>query len=57
MEGDVIVLQDLFLFEQTGIDATGRVLGHHKATGLRPSFINRLQKEGVQLASKLFQVT
>lgn len=56
MEGDVIVLQDLFLFEQTGIDSSGRVLGKHKATGLRPKFIDRLHKEGVKLTSEIFKV-
>ncbi|MDO8589090.1 MAG: CpaF family protein [Armatimonadota bacterium] len=56
MEGDVIVLQDLFLFEQTGVDASGRVLGKHKATGLRPKFVTRLQKEGVKLTSEIFKV-
>jgi pilus assembly protein CpaF len=56
MEGDVIVLQDLFLFEQTGIDASGRVVGKHKATGLRPKFINRLHQEGVKLTSDIFKV-
>jgi pilus assembly protein CpaF len=54
MEGDVIVLQDLFLFEQTGLDASGRVLGVHKPTGLRPKFVDRLLKEGVKLTSELF---
>ena len=56
MEGDVIILQDLFLFEQTGVDASGRVLGRHKSTGLRPIFVDRLHKEGVELASDIFQV-
>ena len=56
MEGDVIVLQDLFLFEQTGIDSSGRVLGKHKATGLRPKFVDRLHREGVKLTSDIFKV-
>ncbi|MDO8683069.1 MAG: CpaF family protein [Armatimonadota bacterium] len=56
MEGDVIVLQDLFLFEQTGIDASGRVLGKHKATGLRPKFVSKLKKEGVELTTDIFKV-
>ena len=38
MEGDVVTLQDLFVFEIIGEDATGRVVGRHRFTGLRPSF-------------------
>jgi pilus assembly protein CpaF len=57
MEGDVIVLQDLFLFEQTGIDSSGRVLGKHKSTGLRPKFIDKLHRDGVKLTSDIFNVS
>lgn len=56
MEGDVIILQDLFLFQQSGVDAAGKVLGKHKATGLRPKFVDRLDKEGVKLTSDLFKI-
>lgn len=54
MEGDVIVLQDLFLFEQLGVDARGRVRGQFRATGIQPRFVSRLEAEGIELPSDLF---
>lgn len=45
-EGDVISLQDIFTFEQTGMDANGKVLGYHTATGNIPYFIDELRKTG-----------
>ncbi len=42
MEGDVITLQDLYIFRQQGVDGEGRVVGEHVATGLRPLFLDRL---------------
>ena len=38
MEGDVVTLQDLFVYEIQGEDASGRIVGRHKFTGLRPAF-------------------
>src|SRR5262247_1237189 len=49
MEEDVVTTQDIFLFEQQGIDADGRVLGFHRATGVRPHFTDRLDRAGIQL--------
>ena len=54
MEQDQIVMQDLFLFKQDGIDETGRAFGHFEATGVRPSFMSRLESAGVKLPSNLF---
>ncbi|MGB9802890.1 MAG: CpaF family protein [Desulfofundulus sp.] len=54
MEGDVIVLQDLFLFEQTGVDDSGRILGRFRPTGIRPKFIDRLEVRGIQLPPGIF---
>jgi pilus assembly protein CpaF len=55
MEGDVIVLQDLYLFDYAmGIDADGRFLGHLKTTGIRPGFSERLANYGIQLDPALF---
>lgn len=54
MEGDVIVLQDIFLFEQTGIDKQGKVQGHFRATGIRPHFIDKLIAAGQILPEDLF---
>lgn len=45
-EGDVILLQDIFSFEQSGIDKTGKVIGKHSATGNIPYFIEELRKSG-----------
>ena len=54
MEGDVITLQDIFVFEKTGIDPQGKVLGHFKATGIRPKFADRLEIAGVEVPEELF---
>ena len=54
MEGDVIVLQDIFVYRQTGVDPAGNVLGEHIATGLRPKFLPRLESKGIHLASEMF---
>jgi pilus assembly protein CpaF len=54
MEEDVITSQDIFLFEQEGVDADGRVVGHHRATGIRPKFSERLLRSGIQLGLDVF---
>jgi pilus assembly protein CpaF len=55
MEGDVVVLQDLYLFDYgMGLDEDGRFLGHLKSTGIRPSFGDRLANNGVTLDASLF---
>jgi len=55
MEGDVIVLQDLYVFDYgMGIDADGKFLGHMKSTGIRPGFGDRLANYGISLDSSLF---
>lgn len=54
MEGDVIVLQDIFRFEQTGIDNQGKVQGYYRATGIRPQFSDRLIAAGQELPQDLF---
>jgi pilus assembly protein CpaF len=55
LEGDVITLQDLFLFDyKAGVDEHGRVLGHIKPTGLRPGFIDKLAERNVTVPSRLF---
>ena len=54
MEGDVIVLQDIFIFDQHGVDTDAHVVGEHKPTGLRPKFISQLAREGVELAADVF---
>ena len=55
MEGDVITLQDLFLFDYSpGVDERGRVLGQLRATGLRPNFLERLADRNISLRSEIF---
>jgi len=58
MEGDIITLQDLFLFDYAaGIDDEGRFRGQLKATGLRPRFVERLAERGVAIAAEVFSPT
>jgi pilus assembly protein CpaF len=54
MEGEVITMQDLFLFEREGMDADGNVAGRFRATGIRPRCADRLQQYGIDLAGTLF---
>jgi pilus assembly protein CpaF len=55
MEQDMITLQDIFLFEKTGIVEFGRVLGRFRATGIRPRFCERLKACGLNMPPQLFQ--
>jgi pilus assembly protein CpaF len=56
MEGDVITLQDIFLFDYgMGIDEHGRFRGHLKATGVRPKFAEKLADYGIRLGPEVFQ--
>jgi pilus assembly protein CpaF len=55
MEGDVIIMQDIFRFKQLGIDQNGRAYGQFEATGVRPSFMPRLEAAGIKLPTNLFQ--
>jgi pilus assembly protein CpaF len=54
MEGDLITLQDIFVFDQKGIGPQGEVLGHHRATGVRPRFADRLKAAGILLDPSIF---
>ncbi|MCI0709133.1 MAG: CpaF family protein [Chloroflexi bacterium] len=55
MEGDVITMSDIFVFEQTGIEA-GRVIGRIRPTGLRPKFIERIEAAGIHLPPSVFGI-
>jgi pilus assembly protein CpaF len=56
MEGDVITLQDVFLFDfGMGVDEHGRYRGHLKATGVRPKFAEKLADQGIRLGPEVFQ--
>ena len=54
MEGDIITMQELYTFKQTGVGKDGTVLGHFAATGLRPKFGDRLKAFGIALPDSLF---
>lgn len=54
MESEIITMQDIFVYEQTGVAEDGEVLGHFKATGIRPRFVERLRVHGVQISDNLF---
>jgi pilus assembly protein CpaF len=54
MEGQIITMQDLFVFRQTGVDSEGRILGFMTPTGLRPSFSEKFAMAGVQLPESVF---
>jgi pilus assembly protein CpaF len=55
MEQDIITLQDIFLFEKTGLSEGGKVRGRFRATGIRPKFYDRLKSCGIILPTQLFQ--
>jgi pilus assembly protein CpaF len=54
MEGDVITMQEIFAFRQTGIGSDGMVQGYFQATGVRPKFCDRLKSFGVNLPESMF---
>jgi len=55
MEGDVVTMQEIFRFRQTGVAADGQVLGKFEATGIRPKFIEQVMAHGVVLSADLFR--
>ena len=55
MEGDVITMQDIFVFERTGINDKGKVTGRFRATGIRPKASDRLAASGIKLPMELFE--
>jgi pilus assembly protein CpaF len=55
MEGEVITMQDIFLFERTGIGADGKVCGRFRATGIRPRCSERLAAAGIRLPPDMFE--
>jgi pilus assembly protein CpaF len=55
MEGEVITMQDIFVFERTGISAQGKVTGRFRATGIRPKASDRMAASGIQLPIEMFE--
>jgi len=54
LEQDTVVMQDIFLFLQDGVDDDARAYGHFEASGVRPSFMDRLETAGIRLPAHLF---
>jgi pilus assembly protein CpaF len=52
---DMVTLQDIFVFDRLGISANNRVLGRFRASGLRPTFSERLKMSGIQLSPNIFE--
>ncbi|MCS7166992.1 MAG: CpaF family protein [Gemmatales bacterium] len=55
MEQDIIIMQDIFRYRQLGVDHNGRAFGQFEATGVRPTFMHRLEAAGIRLPANLFQ--
>jgi pilus assembly protein CpaF len=53
MEGDIIVMQDIFRFEQTGVEG-GKIIGRLKPTGVRPKFMDQIQDADIRLPASIF---
>jgi pilus assembly protein CpaF len=54
MEGDIITMQDIFVYEREGIAENDKVVGRFRATGIRPRFSDRLKAYGIDLSALLF---
>ncbi|MDD5089462.1 MAG: CpaF family protein, partial [Candidatus Wallbacteria bacterium] len=54
MEGDTVTLQDIFIFEQKGLDANHKIIGRLKPTGIRPKFMDKLISHGENLPPDIF---
>jgi pilus assembly protein CpaF len=55
MEGDVITMQEIFLFEKMGVTQDGKVIGRFRATGVRPKCCERLKTSGIHLPGDMFE--
>jgi pilus assembly protein CpaF len=56
LEGDMVVLQDIFTFKQQGVDRDGKILGKMVSTGIRPKFYERLETSGINIPASVFKV-
>ena len=55
MEGDVITMQEIFVFEKLGVSPEGKVIGRFRATGVRPKACERLKASGIHLPPDMFE--
>jgi pilus assembly protein CpaF len=54
MEGDVITLQDIFVFETRGMDRVNKIVGEFRPTGIRPVVLEKLSSLGINVAKEIF---
>ncbi len=54
MEGDIITLQDIFVFSQSGKDEKGKIIGEFKASGIKPRFLDKLEANGITFPTEIF---
>ena len=57
MEGEVVTMQEIFGYRQTGVDPQGKVMGYFQATGIRPRFADKLLNQGIPLADEMFDAS
>ena len=55
MEGEVVTMQEIFRFRQTGVSADGQVIRQFEATGIRPRFLDQVMAHGITLSAELFR--
>jgi len=55
MEQDVITMQEIFVFEKVGVNESGKVMGHFRATGIRPKCAEKLLVSGFKLPTEMFE--
>ncbi len=55
MEQDTVVMQDIYRFNQEGVDESGKAFGHFECTGVRPTFMSRLEQAGIRLPASAFR--
>jgi pilus assembly protein CpaF len=55
MEGSIVSMQDIFVFDRLGIDPSGRVIGRFRATGVSPRFAEKLKTSGINLPPNIFE--
>jgi pilus assembly protein CpaF len=55
MEGNVVTMQDIFIFHRQGVDDDGVVLGEFRSTGIRPKFVDQLRLAGIDVPASLFE--
>ena len=55
MEQETVVMQDIYNYIQDGVDQNGRAIGHFESSGIRPTFMSRLESSGVRLPSSAFR--